>query len=188
MDMGGYVINSSRYLVGSNPTDVLHIQLNAYPEDKRVDRSMRAVLEFPNDATAAIYADLGMPKHLGFIPRVPSLSVMVDGDSGSVYINNYMAPSLYHYITVKTKGTGKEGSKTQTVKAYTFSHLDTSLKGEDWWTTYRYMLEAFVDKIRGRTPQTWVSEEDTLANMRTIEMVYENSGLGIRPASNYVSE
>jgi len=40
--------------------------------------------------------------------------------------------------------------------------------------SYRYMLEAFVDKVRGRTPQTWVSEEDTLANMRCIEMVYEN--------------
>ena len=36
------------------------------------------------------------------------------------------------------------------------------------------MLEAFVDKVRGRTPQTWISEEDTLANMKTIEMVYEN--------------
>src|ERR1700733_3994254 len=112
----GYVINASRYVLASNPTDVLHIQLNAYPEDKRVDRSMRAVLEFPNDATAAIYADLGTPKYLGFIPRMPSVSVRVDGDSGSVYLNNFIAPSLYHYITVKTKGTGKEVAKTQTVK------------------------------------------------------------------------
>lgn len=96
---------------------------------------MRSVLEFPNDATAAIYVDLGMPKHLGLIPRIPRTSATIDGELGSVYINNYMAPSIYHYITVTTKGTGKEGAKTQTIKAYTFEHLDTSAKGEAWWTT-----------------------------------------------------
>lgn len=36
------------------------------------------------------------------------------------------------------------------------------------------MLEAFVDKARGRTPQHWVNEEDTIGNMKAIEMFYEN--------------
>lgn len=39
---------------------------------------------------------------------------------------------------------------------------------------YRYMLEAFVDKVQGRGPQTWVSAEDTIANMKAIELFYEN--------------
>lgn len=39
---------------------------------------------------------------------------------------------------------------------------------------YRYQLEAFVDKVKGRTPQIWISEADSLANMKAIESVYEN--------------
>ena len=38
---------------------------------------------------------------------------------------------------------------------------------------YRYQLEAFVDKVRGRAPHTWTSGEDSLAQMRAVEMVYE---------------
>ena len=38
---------------------------------------------------------------------------------------------------------------------------------------YRYQLEAFVDKVKGRTPQTWVTAEDSIANIEAIEKVYE---------------
>jgi len=65
------------------------------------------------------------------------------------------------------------------------SDRDLSL-GEDWWTTYRYQLEAFVDRVRGRAPQTWVSREDSVANMEWIEKIYEKAGIGSRPKSDYV--
>lgn len=35
------------------------------------------------------------------------------------------------------------------------------------------MLEAFVDKLQGRQPLTWISPEDTIANMEALEMFYE---------------
>lgn len=35
------------------------------------------------------------------------------------------------------------------------------------------MLEAFVDKVQGRTPHMWITEEDSIANMRVIEDIYE---------------
>ncbi len=38
---------------------------------------------------------------------------------------------------------------------------------------YRFQLEAFVDKLKGRKPQTWVSAEDSISNMESIEKVYE---------------
>ena len=38
---------------------------------------------------------------------------------------------------------------------------------------YRYQLEAFVDKVKGRTPQAWVTPEDSFENMRAIEAVYD---------------
>lgn len=38
---------------------------------------------------------------------------------------------------------------------------------------YRYQLEAFVDKLKGRTPHYWMTAEDSVANMTWIERVYE---------------
>ena len=37
---------------------------------------------------------------------------------------------------------------------------------------YRYQLEAFVDKVRGRTPEHWYDAQDSIANMEWIEAVY----------------
>lgn len=39
-------------------------------------------------------------------------------------------------------------------------------------TWRRYQLEAFVDKVKGRTPQTWVDAQDTIDNMKWIEEIY----------------
>ncbi|KAF8317887.1 NAD(P)-binding protein [Clavulina sp. PMI_390] len=183
MDAGGYTTSVSRYVLGAEPDDVLHIQLNTYPEDRRNDRSMRVVFSFPSDATAAIYCDLGLPNLLYVLPRPPLASIKVDGTEGSVYLNNFIVPSFWHYIEV-TKGKKDKAKKTYQ-KAYTFEGLDQNAKGDASWTSYRYQLEAFVDKVRGRTPQTWVSEEETLGNMSALEMIYDNSGLGLRPASTF---
>jgi hypothetical protein len=38
---------------------------------------------------------------------------------------------------------------------------------------YRYQLSAFVQKVHGRDPQTWVSGEDSVANARWIEEIYK---------------
>jgi hypothetical protein len=39
---------------------------------------------------------------------------------------------------------------------------------------YRYQFEAFVDKLRGRTPKHWYDGEDSIANMEWIARVYEH--------------
>ena len=39
--------------------------------------------------------------------------------------------------------------------------------------SYRYQLEAFVDKLKGREPATWVSGKESIENMRVIDMIYE---------------
>lgn len=33
-------------------------------------------------------------------------------------------------------------------------------------------MEAFVNKIQGRTPQTWIEPQDTIDNMKWIEAIY----------------
>ena len=71
---------------------------------------------------------------------------------------------MWHSIRV----TPKQG-KARTEKFYKFANG----KGEDWWSTYRYQLEAFVDRVRGRDPQTWISGEDSIEQMAAVEKIYE---------------
>lgn len=76
-------------------------------------------------------------------------------------------PVIYHYIKVSP-----DGRKPRTEKAYKFTP-SSGLKGEEWWTTYRYQLEAFVDRVKGRAPDSWMTSEDSIANMEWIEKIYE---------------
>jgi len=108
-----------------------------------------------------------VPDLFGFIPRLDGAVVQVTCEQGVVHMFNFPLPVIYHYITVIP-----HGGKKRTEKAYLFPPGSLA-KGEEWWSTYRYQLEAFVDKVRGRIPQTWVSGEDSIQNMFWIEKIYE---------------
>ena len=112
-----------------------------------------------------------MPFTFGVLPRIPQITATVQCEGGEVEIYNYIVPTYYHSIKVTTKD-GASGSKTRFEKIYTFPDAKVEGKGESWWTTYRYQLEAFVDKLKGRTPQTWVNREDSITNMECIEHIY----------------
>ncbi|KAF9258278.1 NAD(P)-binding protein, partial [Marasmius fiardii PR-910] len=190
MDMGCYTISCIRYLAGANPTQVLtstyelHKPKTAPPNyDSKVDRMTLATFAFPNDVTGSIGADLSMPFKWKIIPPMPRTSAIVECEQGSIELFNYILPTLYHSITI-TKREGKK-KKTRTEKAYKPSDVGMEGKGEDWWLTYRYQLEAFMDRLKGRSPQAWVDKEDSVANMEWIEKVYEKNGLGVRPRSTY---
>jgi hypothetical protein len=44
---------------------------------------------------------------------------------------------------------------------------------------YRYQLEAFIDKLRGRDPEHWFDAQDSIANMEWIEAMYKEVGHSI---------
>ncbi|KAJ7632982.1 NAD(P)-binding protein [Roridomyces roridus] len=183
MDPGCYTVNALRYLTSSNPTAVLSAKAVPYssrPEHKQVDKILWATLSFGHDITGDIYTNLDEPKYFGVIPRMPKLFVTVQCEKGTVELFNYVVPSYYHYITVSPTG-----GRRRTEKAYTFKGAE---KGEAWWTTYRYQMEAFVDKIQGRTPQTWIEPQDTIDNMKWIEAIYEKDGFGSLPSSKYIHQ
>jgi len=180
-----------RYLASANPTSVIsatpinHIPQSSPPSFKPdIDRGTTATLAFPNDITGTLTCDLAVPPYFGFIPRLPSLSAKVECEGGDIEIYNYIMPILYHSITVTKKTANKK--ETRVEKVYQFSDAKVEGKGEVWWTTYRYQLEAFVDRVKGRKPQTWVEKEDSITNMEWIEKIYEKTGLGVRPKSEYV--
>ena len=51
---------------------------------------------------------------------------------------------------------------------------------------HRYQLEAFVDMVHGKQPPHWVAPENSIAQMETIDMVYDKSGLGRRRPTHEV--
>lgn len=183
MDCGCYPLSCVRYLASNNPSTVISATAVRYPRDPRIDIGTTAQLTFASPTpgkepvNSTIKCDFATPLRWGLIPRWPEISVRAVCERGSIEMFNFVMPVIYHSITVTP-----DGGVTRTEKAYTFE----SGKGEEWWSTYRYQLEAFVDKIKGRTPQTWMSAEDSIANMEWVEKIYEESGLGSRPQSTYV--
>ncbi|KAH0832080.1 NAD(P)-binding protein [Lanmaoa asiatica] len=180
----GYPLSCVRYLAKSNPTAVVSASAVKFYKDARIDTATSATLLFPSSpgrepVKATIRCDFSVPNLLGFIPRWPDISVRVVCEQGSVELFNFPMPVLFHTIKVTPAG-----RKTRTEKAYKFSP-SSGLKGEEWWSTYRYQLEAFVDQVKGRAPNSWMTSEDSVANMEWIERIYEATGLGSRPQSSF---
>ncbi|KAF8878869.1 hypothetical protein BD779DRAFT_1553586 [Infundibulicybe gibba] len=187
MDMGCYTMNCLRYLSSSNPTAVISAEQvpHAPPSGSApptIDRRTTATLALPNDATAELMCDLGMPSKYGNygIPAFPQVRAHIECVGGTIELYNFVAPTFYHSITIVPKLRGK---KKRVEKVYKFADG----YGEDWWTTYRYQLDAFVDQVRGRRPRTWINKEDSIANMEWIEKIYAKTGFGSRPKSEYTS-
>jgi hypothetical protein len=132
-----------------------------------IDRGTTATLSLPNDVVATLNCNLGLLPYLGFIPRFPRVDVTVECEGGKVELYNFVQPTMYHSIKVH-----KHDKTTRVEKVYKFTDAKMDGKGEDWWTTYRYQLGAFVDRLKGRTPQTWVDMQDSVANMEWIEKIY----------------
>jgi len=179
MDMT-YVVSSTRHFLGAGAiTDVVSATARPFEKDPRVDEAMNAELrvETKNGKTvkSKIYADMNRANLAYIVPRVWELpSIEIEMEKATVYFYNFMMPHIYHYITITEKGTGK----TTTLKQY--APKDKSIPGEDWWSTYRYQLEAFADKLQGNEPAHWVTNESSIAQMETIDAIYEKSGLGAR--------
>ncbi|KAJ7712726.1 NAD(P)-binding protein [Mycena metata] len=173
MDMGSYTISTMRYFTGAKPTEILSVKQDL--SNPQVDRRTVAKFALPGPITSTAICDLGVPWKFGLIPSMPDFNATIKCEKGDIQFTNYLLPSVYHSITVTT------GSKSRVEKAYTFPDL-----GEPWWSTYRYQLEAFVNKVKGRPTHAWVTKEDSIENMEIIESVYAKTGLGSRPKSEYV--
>lgn len=58
--------------------------------------------------------------------------------------------------------------------------------GEEYWSTYRHLLEQFVNRVKDRPGSgLWIDGEDSIKNMKVIDMAYEKAGMAIRPTSSY---
>lgn len=209
----------SRYLAGADPTKVISAKADTDPKFPQIDLGTTATLAFPTpgesttDAsagglTASLLAHFRLPPVLGFLPAWPKISARVSGTRGTAELSNYPGPSLHHNITVVSSEQEGGPSRKRTEKHYgngwttwVSSYCAPSLLRFENVRRYRYQLEAFVDKVRGRTPEHWYDAQDSIANMEWVEAVYNEvghlsflgwlgtdncisqTGLGSRPAS-----
>lgn len=114
-----------------------------------------------------------------------------------VTIHGYMHAVAWHRIDVKDsyvirnvadRRPIRKWTESSSHKAYTFDEAGgefAGLPGKDWWMSYRHQLEQFVNRVKGRKTQFWISGDDSIKQMRMLDMAYEKSGLGLRPTSTF---
>ncbi|WWD18862.1 hypothetical protein CI109_103317 [Kwoniella shandongensis] len=190
-----YALHATRYFVGGDketllgsgvkPT-VVDAHSRPYSKDKRVDSASWADLRFDLDGgktvNSKIYVDLDQPNLAYVIPKAWELpSIQIECEKATIYYYNFMMPHIYHYIAITDKVTGHVTYQ----KHYNYGPKWKEI-GEPYWSTYRYQLEAFVDAVRGRKPKHWITSDDSIAQMETIDAIYMKTGLGPRPIASEV--
>ncbi|KAF1834211.1 NAD(P)-binding protein, partial [Decorospora gaudefroyi] len=209
LDLGTYPVASIRDAFGAEPEECIDAKLTPMaPPREKCDHTFYAKFRFPNGGIGEIDGTLRAPKTHFSLPTVTVTHKPVPapeeaekaGGKGikvtrtrKVTFCNLLFPANYHYVTVEDRfeirdaGSSKvkrEYTKKETKKAYTFRDMGRDVAGETHWSTYRYMLEEFVNKIKGREGSgVFVSHEDSIAQSRALDMIYEKSGLGLRVSS-----
>lgn len=186
----------------------------AAPREK-CDKHYRVQLRFPNGGVGEIVGGLRGPSWQFSPTRVAIITVthkpvlVVEGGSATaandheetrktrtVTYTNFLLPSVYHsvdivdeFVVTKKDQPDKvvrRSTKKETKKAYTWREMGIDQPGQPWESTYLHMLGQFVNKIRGREGSgIFISHEDSIAQAKALDMIYEKSGLGRRPASKY---
>lgn len=189
MDMCNVVSLTRFALHARTPDAVLHATATASQGDPRVDSSMVGTMRFKvgntnahfmeNNVISTVYTDMVRCPAYGLFPRVWEFpTICVETELADVYFYNATMPNIYHYIAITNRETGN----TSYERMYGGGPLWGD-RGKSSWSTYRYQLEAFVDKLRGRRPVWWIDGEDSIAQMKTIDEIYMKSGLPLRPTN-----
>lgn len=183
------------------------------PEPEQVDQAMTASCRTADGAEGKLVADLAASGEWPLLPSSwtkglprlgwPKCEVELDehildktGDQvhtvkRSVALWNHLMPSIYHRIDVEDthviqigEQVVKSWKESKQEKAYKWPSGDT--RGQDWWTTYRYQLEEFVNKVKGREGSgVWVDADDSIRQMESIDETYRAAGLKVRPRSGF---
>ncbi|KAL1864516.1 hypothetical protein VTK73DRAFT_5819 [Phialemonium thermophilum] len=117
-----------------------------------------------------------------------------------IKFDNFVIGAFWHRIIVEDEyiirapmgdGSGapriiKTWKTRRVEKVYTFKEAGLEGPGEPHWLSYRYQLEEFVNRIRGRQGSgMWVDAENSILVMRMLDMAYEKSTLPLRKTSEY---
>jgi len=125
--LAGYTLSMLRYITGADPTKVISAKADVNPKYPHIDMGTSATLSFPSPSgstgpadglTGTLSAHFRLPPLLGFLPRWPKVFVHVTGTRGTVQLNNFPGPWLYHYITVESSEHEGGRMRKRTEKQY----------------------------------------------------------------------
>lgn len=190
-----YVFSATTYFASSDITKCKLNILNASPRldflDPNIDTGMETefVVEEQDKPTVHCHtqSDLRMPLLFGFIPRLWDMSpyLTIELEKARIEFTNFVLPSYGHSITITEKDEqGTVPGKKQKISSYDNGPY-WKTRGEIWWTTYRWQLEAFVEAVRARESGMtyegpWMSLKESVKVMELIDAVYEKAGLPVR--------
>jgi xylose dehydrogenase (NAD/NADP) len=148
-DVGAYCVSVSRWMFGGPPVSVMGTSARS-PEG--VDEEFRGLLDFGAGRSALILSSLSQPyRH----------HVRLLGTEGDITVPEAFVVRSDGVRVIRTDAAGND-------EVHTAAGADE----------YRLEVEDFADCVRtGRAPQV-VSHADTIANMRTIDALYESAREG----------
>ena len=210
MGMGTYNFAALRQIFDAEPEECLSCDVKAFTEGIHhdCDYEFKTKFRFPNGGTGEAYSTLQGPTiwHPSYATVTHRQVVVPDKTlpasqeklvTREVTLHGFIHAIFWHRLDIKeafeirSKEDGrliKKWKESRSQKAYTpreaggeLAHLD----GEDHWMSFKYQLDQFVDKVKGRETRYWVSREDSILQMKMVDMAYEKSGLGVRPTSEF---
>lgn len=205
MMMGTYNFALIRMIFGEDPVECLTCEPGIFGDGihDQCDTDFKAKFQFPNGGI--VEASTTMRGPILWKPseaRITHKEVVVDDKSlletqqkvrtRVVTLHGFIHAFIWHRIDVIRNKDDRKSAKTWTEseshKAYSYKEAGNefaNLPGEAWWISYRYQLEEFVNRVKGRSTQYWVEGQDSWDQMKMIDMAYEKSGLGLRPTSEF---
>ncbi|KAL8853069.1 MAG: hypothetical protein Q9221_002099 [Calogaya cf. arnoldii] len=197
MAMGTYNFAALRMAFDAEPEECLSCDVTPGTEGvhAKCDYDFTARFRFPNGAIGEAHTT-----HRGVV--IPDKTLPADQEkvqSREVTLHGVIHGIFWHRIDVKdvfeirSKDSGaviNKWTEKKSHKTYSFNEAGEEfegLPGETSWMSYRYMLEQFVNRVRGRKTQHWVGQQDSINQMKMLDMAYEKSGLGPRPTSNFTT-
>ncbi|KAH6974601.1 hypothetical protein BKA56DRAFT_490586 [Ilyonectria sp. MPI-CAGE-AT-0026] len=210
MGMGTYNFAALRLIFGAEPEECLSADVKAFTEGVHhdCDYEFKARFRFPGGGVGEAFSTLQGPTiwHPSYArvthrqveaPDATLPASQIKLVTREVTIHGFVHAVFWHCVDVKeffeirSRDSGKvlkKWTESRWQKAYTpaeaggeFAERD----GEPYWMSFRYQLEAFVNRVKGRETDYWVDTKDSLLQMKMVDMAYEKSGLGIRPTSKY---
>lgn len=208
MMIGTYNFGLLRMIFEDEPLACLDCKTNTFAEGGKCDYQFHAKFKFPNGGigeakTTMRGSLLWKPSEARVTMKecvVPDLTIPETQEkvrSRQVTLHGFIHAFIWHRVDVKDsynirdKSSGKVIKKwtdAQSHKAYSYDEAGgvlSGVPGESWWMSYRYQLEAFVNRVKGWKTQCWVSGEDSRNQSKMLDMAYEKSGLGVRQTSSF---
>lgn len=212
MGMGTYTFAALREIFGTEPEECLSADTKAFTEGVHhdCDYEFKAKFKFPGGHVGEAFSTLQGPTIWSpSYATVTHRQVEVPDDTlpkgqvklltREVTLHGWIHAIFWHRMDIKQHFEVQDSvgrvlnkwTETTSKKAYTGEEAGGHLAefgGETHWMSFRYQLEQFVNRVKGRETAYWMDREDSLKQMKMLDMAYVKSGLGIRPTSNYIDK